>query len=297
MLLSTYNGEKYIKEQLESILNQKRVEVTCLIRDDGSTDGTREIIREFCSKYANFHYFFEENVGVVESFNILIQNSIVDKYRWVAFCDQDDVWLENKLYNAVTYLKDNFKQGKPMLYCSNLNVVDSDLNFIRKMRRKTPKYTKKTALVQNIATGCTCVYNQVAVEMYRKAVGVRMEFHDYWMFLICLYMGSVVYDDNAYILYRQHGNNVVGSRNKSLRKAVNNLLAHNGERRVDMLNDFLNLYKDELSDCDIVAIRMVVDYRCSLIARLRLVLSPNYRGYSIETTLGFKIRGLLGKIY
>ena len=96
VLLSLYNGEKYVKEQLDSLMNQT-ISVDVLARDDGSSDRTVEIVDKYTKEHNNIRLIKGENIGFVNSFNLLMMNEIVDDYQWIAFCDQDDVWLPDKI--------------------------------------------------------------------------------------------------------------------------------------------------------------------------------------------------------
>ena len=103
VLMSTYNGEKYIREQIESILNQKKVKVHLLIRDDGSQDSTIEIVKEYANKYPNVSVYAGKNIGIGNSFMELLRNAPEADYY--AFADQDDVWLDGKLERAIELIK------------------------------------------------------------------------------------------------------------------------------------------------------------------------------------------------
>lgn len=295
VIMSTYNGEKYLCEQLDSILKQKGVNVSVLIRDDGSTDATVTLLKRYCSEHSNVSFYDGMNIGVVKSFNHLMMNHQLDDFKWIAFADQDDVWEEKKLIRGISLLE--MYEEIPGLYCSNLQVVDSALNKICMMHVKKPMFNKFTAVVQNCATGCTCVFNQKALEVYRKGIKSRMEMHDYWMFLVCVYFGVVVYDKAAYIKYRQHAKNVVGVSKKNILKALRNIIKIDCGKREKMLKDFLSVYSSNL-DCRSRKILLpLITYKTSVISRLKLIFSPCYHGYSINVTFGFKLRAILGKIY
>ena len=123
VLMSTYNGEKYLKEQIESILNQENIEVDILIRDDGSTDNTLNILENYTQKYKNIRYYTGENLRSAKSFMNLLFT--VKEYDYYAFSDQDDVWKKNKLYTAVSKLKEGYD-----LYGGKKSIVDSELNIL-----------------------------------------------------------------------------------------------------------------------------------------------------------------------
>lgn len=299
VLLSTYNGEHFLIEQLDSIKNQEDVNIHCLIRDDGSTDDTLQILSKYCVLHPEFEFYAGTNIGVINSFNELITNMIVDDYDWISFCDQDDVWQKRKLISAIKYLNMESYNSLPVLYCSNLTIVDKNLQQTDFKWRRPPNFNKTTALIQNIATGCTEVFNRSAVALYRKGIGSHMEFHDYWMFLCCVYMGKVIYDFNSYILYRQHDANVVGAKKKNMISAVRHITKQhrkNGNRQITLM-DFIKCYGPFLSNSEINTIYRIITYKESVTSRLLLVLLPRYRGSSWKVTVGFKIRALTGAIY
>lgn len=295
VVLSTYNGEKHLKAQLDSILCQT-IPVTLLIRDDGSTDNTMNILTEYSKKHNNIILLKGENVGVIQSFSILLSNQIVDDFRWVAFCDQDDYWKSNKLYEAVTSLSQR-DYNKPLLYCSNLDIVDCELNHIRYMRNYHPTPNEYKACIQNIATGCTQLFNQKAIEIYREGINNVTEMHDYWMYLICVYFGEVIYDNSSYILYRQHNSNVIGAKNKNIKTYLNHIQSYSASIRCKMLAGFYDSYSKLLSDKQKRILKRFLNAEKKWTSRLAVFFSMKYIGYDIKTTLGFKSRVLLGKIY
>lgn len=210
VLLSSYNGEKYLAAQLESILAQDYEEISILIRDDGSTDHTLDIIQYYASKYANIAYYVGENLGVQQSFFQLMQHA--DKMAdYYAFSDQDDVWLPEKIRQAVQLLEKQ-DQSLPLLYASKTTLVDAELKEIS-IRKKEVKIGPEfgNALVENVCTGCTEVFNRRLLELVTKQTPTYAIMHDWWLYLCATAFGQVYYDVNSYILYRQHGNNQVGS--------------------------------------------------------------------------------------
>ena len=155
VLLSTYNGEKYIKEQIESILNQKEVEIALLIRDDGSTDKTIQILEELAMNNENITVYKDENLGPARSFMDLIEKS--DEYDYYAFSDQDDVWKPKKLISAINKLKEY--NNTPALYMSALEIVDTNLKYIE-TKKVEGNFTLEGEIIKNFATGCTQVFNK-----------------------------------------------------------------------------------------------------------------------------------------
>ena len=121
ILMSTYNGKKYLKEQMDSLLSQTYKNIEILVRDDGSSDGTGEILETYQKQHSNVRVYLQENIGLVDSFFWLLEQSDAG---YVAFCDQDDIWKPEKIERAVEKLE---QVKGPALYCGNKMLVDADL--------------------------------------------------------------------------------------------------------------------------------------------------------------------------
>ncbi len=224
VLMSTYNGEKYLREQLDSLLNQKGVISDIFVRDDGSCDETKNILREYEEKHSNIHLFFGKNIGVGNSFMNLIYTA-PDDYDYYALSDQDDIWMENKLAKAVEMLETSGK----FLYASNQECVDKNGRSIG-LRYKDDEYihlTPYSIMSENMLAGCTMVFNNeffrlISQESNRPSVALlKNRIHDVWLAMCASLFESIVYDKNAYIKYRQHENNVVGAKEGFLKKVKN----------------------------------------------------------------------------
>lgn len=281
VLLSTYNGEKFLCEQLDSILSQRDVEVNILIRDDGSSDSTPEILKNYEKSNCNVNICLGGNVGCAESFRILlnIAYNMGNSYNFYAFADQDDVWLPEKLYTACKKLK-TLDRDLPCLYCSNLRVVDEDLNYIGMKYKKEQKLISKgESLVCSMATGCTMVFNHRVLEIFDAYPPKRMIIHDLWILHTCIFLGDVLYDDNAYILYRQHERNVIGAKMTfwSQIKVKSKSLMHLFSEHENELEakELLRCFSPLLSIEDKALIRILADYRKSWRNWWRLLLGKN----------------------
>ena len=210
VLLSTYNGQEYLGEQLESILTQKVEHLDILIRDDGSTDNTIAIIKEYMIKNENIFFYTGENLKSCRSFFDLISKAS-DNYDYYAFADQDDYWLPDKLSKAIEKL-DTVKEGKVALYCSNVITTDENLDPIKTVcSKKEIKINFKNAVFENIVIGCSCVINNELFLLIKQHIPDRCYMHDWWCYIVASYYGEVIYDYNSYILYRQHTGNVLGT--------------------------------------------------------------------------------------
>lgn len=219
VLLSTYNGVSYVKEQLESVLGQTDVDVSLLIRDDGSKDNTVQLIESLYGNDSRLSVICGQNVGSAGSFMDLIHKAATmdARYDYYAFCDQDDVWLKDKLSAAVEAL-DNQASDKPSLYMGAYQMVDSTLHPIPTVLKK-PTINLPAALAANSATGCTMVFNKALLDLLASQSPKDFIMHDYWAYLVCLSVGGYVYyDETTHILYRQHEHNVIGGRGDSFVK-------------------------------------------------------------------------------
>lgn len=212
ILMSTYNGEAYLEKQLDSIILQTYPNIKLLIRDDGSSDGTLEILERYSNNYKCISYYQGENVGVIKSFFDLLYNSD-DCAIYFGFADQDDEWLPQKVERAVKMIKGKNTE-KPILYCSDTYIADEMLNIIKKDNKK-PSPSWGNALVQNICTGCTAMMNHSLRDIVKQTKPENIVMHDWWLYLTAELFGMVCYDNRAYIKYRQHGKNICGVRRNS----------------------------------------------------------------------------------
>lgn len=303
ILLSTYNGEKFLKEQLASFLIQGGVEQKVLVRDDGSSDSTITILRKFQSEHPEVVADIIEgkNMGSTISFCELMREAYSkysSKFDYFAFADQDDYWLEDKLCKAVEKLEP-LDNAKPNMYCSDKIIVDSKLEAIPGIRPAKVELTKGRALARNVATGCTMAFNRRALELFVTRKTEFIKIHDHAIFLICSFLGNVIYDENAYIKYRQHGHNQLGGmdtardRMRDRMKKKGNLSEHLLERTATA---FLDTYQDLLSDDDKKLIRLMTEYRRSFFNRIHLFFSSDIAKESFEDNMFFKLKVLIGGV-
>lgn len=225
VLMSTYNGEQYIREQIDSILIQKDVEVYLLIRDDGSEDNTPLICKEYMDEYSNINFYQDYNIGVGKSFIELLE--VAPKVDYYAFADQDDVWLEDKLIRAVTNIESiKEKYDKPVLYTSNQVLVDRNLNPYGMRFAKKPRHDLTQEVVSNSLSGCTMVMDlslrNIIIDKKNKPQDyfLNTRLHDTWVMIVANIVGVIIYDDSSRILYRQHGKNVVGVKTLSFTQKI-----------------------------------------------------------------------------
>lgn len=303
ILLSTYNGEKFLKEQLASFLIQGGVEQKLLVRDDGSSDSTITILRKFQSEHPEVVADIIEgkNMGSTISFCELMREAYSkysSKFDYFAFADQDDYWLEDKLCKAVEKLEP-LDNAKPNMYCSDKIIVDSKLEAIPGIRPAKVELTKGRALARNVATGCTMAFNRRALELFVTRKTEFIKIHDHAIFLICSFLGNVIYDEKAYILYRQHGHNQLGGLDTFKDRAADrikkkgNLNEHLLEKTA---KSFLEAYQDLMNEEDMELINQFVTYRSGFVKRLRLFFNREISKERFEDNFFFKLKVLLGGV-
>lgn len=214
ILMATYNGEKYLKEQIDSILNQTYKNIQLIISDDCSTDKTREILKKYEQNDKIKIFYQDKNLGYIKNFEFLLKNVESDLYM---LSDQDDVWKKEKVEKSVEKLKEENVD----LVFGDLEVVDENLNTIYKSFNKYMKLERKInkcigdyklQYLYNCITGCTILSKK---ELLDKILPLpsksKYMVHDYWMGLMVALNGKIGYMKEPYIEYRQHGNNQIGT--------------------------------------------------------------------------------------
>lgn len=295
ILLSTYNGEKYLKEQIESILNQDEVEVSLVIRDDGSTDDTIKIINSFNSE--KIKLIAGQNVGWKKSFFSLLRIIGVDAKAFYAFADQDDIWMPDKMISAVRMIADT---EIPTAYHSNVSIVDENGTFLANRFTDTfePNTKLPYAFFDSLALGCTMVFNSELLAVAKKHIPEVDTQHDAYVFALGYLLGQVVYDRNPHIKYRRHGSATSGF-SKISNSGQPSILARYKKYKKGPKNSFsiraqeiLRGYKDEVREDDVKIIKVVANYRGNWYDKFLLLCSPKLKATGLRRTLELKYRAL-----
>lgn len=293
--MSTYNGELYIEEQINSILQQKNVKVDLFIRDDGSKDKTLEILDSYTKKWNNIHVIKGENLGVGNSFMELLY-SIGCEYEYYSFADQDDVWLPEKLNHGIEQIKE---EKVPCLYTSNQKLVDKDLNRLGMRFEKPPGIFYKQILCKNDVSGCTMVWNKdlqiLLTDTGRRPSKALLKnrLHDVWVIMISSVVGKVFYDNGSFILYRQHEKNVVGVKKESIIKKWMTKTVDSTKRngRSLLCKEVYLKYGDKILDAKCKQLLDIYgNYQNDWRKKIRLLQDKDITNYTGESVFGLRIK-------
>lgn len=218
VILASYNGEKYIEEQLNSLLRQKGVNIQILVRDDGSTDKTQRILEDY-KKRGKIQWYTGAHLNVKLGFFDLMKKAEKIEFDYIAFCDQDDVWDEDKLIIAVNMLN-QYNKAELNLYYAGQRLVDEKLCFLEEHFLNQQR-NNHARFVLNDAAGCTMVFNRTLLNKINEYLPEFILMHDAWVVKVCLGLGgNLIVDQETHIMYRQHGNNVVGLKNNFKSKLI-----------------------------------------------------------------------------
>lgn len=297
IVLSTYNGEKFLNDLLNSLLAQDYPNIAILIRDDGSKVNTINILR--CHEgLFNIEVLYDKNIGLIESFFELLKRT-ADEADYVAFCDQDDVWVSDKISRAVAQLEERVPPGIPGMYCSRYNIVDESLKIIgySQIPKRGPSF--ENALVQNIATGCTVVINREARLKIVRELPQVVIMHDWWIYQVVSAFGIVIYDSYPTVLYRQHASNVVGESGSLTMKWARRLVRFVRQGRLNLVvqaQEFLRIYGEELSGEKNSLLKNFVSKRKGLWSRLKYAAECKVHRQTFLENVALRILIILNRI-
>ncbi|MDD2888679.1 MAG: glycosyltransferase family 2 protein [Aliarcobacter sp.] len=255
ILLSTYNGEKYLKAQLDSLYSQSHQDFKLIVRDDGSTDRTKEILNSYNIKLIDS----SENFGVKKSFEKLLKYaSKNNEAKYFMFCDQDDVWNNDKIETTLKKMQELEKlygNEIPILVHTDLEVVDKKLETLSdsmwKSEHINPKAnTLNKLLIQNTITGCTIMINR-NLAIKSLSISSKAIMHDWWIGLVATTFGKIGFIEESTMKYRQHGKNDTGAKTYDYKFIINKLKKLgdiNVDKNISQAKEFLEDYKEELDE-------------------------------------------------
>ncbi|MBP3702263.1 MAG: glycosyltransferase family 2 protein [Lachnospiraceae bacterium] len=254
VILSTYNGEKYLAELLTSILTGTYKNILIEVSDDGSTDRTLQIIEEYQKKYPEkiIVHQNEKNLGYTKNF---LQAAARSKGDYIMFCDQDDIWLPDKVEKTLAKLKEvEGSENIPVLVFTDAWLYDTKKGvttglFHESSHLNVKKVDISHLLIENKCIGCTVMFNK-RVRAYIQVLSGKIRVHDWWIALICSSFGKIAYLDEPTLKYRQHGGNMIGgtsfgsyfmNRLRTLKEQRQTVV-----RSVEQAEFFYDLFADEL---------------------------------------------------
>jgi glycosyltransferase involved in cell wall biosynthesis len=299
IVMTTYNGEKYVGEQIESILDSNFQDFELYIYDDGSKDSTMSILRGYEAKYPDKIHAQQNdvNLGVTMNFLQALGRTTTD---YIMFCDQDDYWKSNKISLTLKRMRNiEVQQGKdePIAVFTDAQVVNTDLSIIHNsfmtISHLNPTKTDLPhLLMENKLIGCTVMVNSALRRILQgHKLPKEAKFHDWWVGLIASSMGKIVYINEATLLYRQHGGNVVGgtgfasyikNRVHTLQKQKDAILAL--ERQAA---EFLEIYEDIIPNKERDIIRCFANlHQVNFFRRRKLMLQYGFLKSGIVRNLG-----------
>lgn len=277
VLLSTFNGSAFLRQQLDSLYSQTYPNIRILARDDGSSDTTPRILELERSAGRIELLGNNTNLGAAQSFFTLLQHAAATDTDFVAFCDQDDVWLPEKLACAVSALS-AIPNERAAMYCSRLEIVEADLRHLG----VTPAPRQigfGNALVESITIGCSLVLNRKALELVSRNLPNKVLIHDWWCYLVLSCFGEIVFDDRAPVKYRQHGNNAFGAASGTLNRLGRNLRRFGwGDGRhwqSEQAAFFMTTFGDSIPPLQRGILDQFVEARSSWPQRLKLALTKD----------------------
>lgn len=295
VMMSTYNGEKYIREQLDSLFGQKDVKLHLLVRDDGSKDNTIEVLEEYNKKFGNMTILKGKNVGAARSFHdaVLYAATQMEPFDYYSYSDQDDVWFDHKLSTSIRHIDPASMQ--PQLFYSPAILVDSKLNPIK------PNNTRiVNCLGANIASshslGCTQVFNKalldriVVINDFIAEVDYKtyVPLHDAWTALVAYSIGKVEVGETPLMFYRQHEANVIGGNDRGIKKLFHRIKRYtSGDmKKSTKCRIILKLLQAEIPEKNLKLLESCAYYADSFFKRIKLAFTPEIYHYGIIDNAG-----------
>lgn len=295
VLMSSYNGEKYIREQINSIFTQKgQFEIDLWVRDDGSVDQTQNILQEYANR-GLLNWYTDKNLKPARSFMDLLQRCGI--YDFYAFADQDDFWMPDKLEKGIDALQNS---EIPALYCANAELVGSSLESLgRNVYRQIPKIDFFTLCCAGGLLGCTMIFNrELARIILEKQLPEQMVMHDFYVAIVCAAMnGKIVFDETAHMKYRQHNENVVGVPHgiwKTIYARISDIRYKEPVSIAVQSKEVLERYGDELSKDKKAWLEKISTYKNSVFARMSLSCSLKTKYINKNMSLKIRLSILLG---
>lgn len=292
ILMSTYNGYDYIVEQIESIYEQTYNDFQLYIRDDGSDKEFVEKLKKMREEY-HFVLFEGENIGFLKSFMCLLDQ--VDDAELYAFADQDDIWLADKLENAVKWYADNKKDNIPQLYHCAYEVIDDEKNVYSTFYFPNEQYDFRRSITENHYSGFAMVINERLREYMLKADIDKIGYHDWWAAMIVQAFGQAYSDKKVGALHRTHGDNVTTFNLFTRTKWLVSTLKEESEIHIRSC-EFKRCFGKELNEKNKNILGLFARNKYSLMIALKKCLYPKRWRPVLSSEVIMRVLMLIGKI-
>lgn len=296
IMMSTYNGGENIIRQVESIINQEKVDVSLLIRDDGSDDNTLKVLKKIEKDFDNVNVVYGKNIGWKKSFLDLVYQASLN-YDYYGFSDQDDIWFSDKVSALINAMETDPTSMPKLAHCNSLS-VDGELKKRNEQETRTacpPNF--KAAIATEYFQGCGMLWNKQAMELVRLYRPENEDLaHDYWIGLVCYLFGKVYFCEEPkfyHIRYEDNSSedgNVWKGRLKRLKKFISKSKVY-----MNPSEDLYKGYYSLLNREQLSFIKEVILYRVSLLNKIKLIVDRSFIRPSTIATLLFKTSILLNK--
>lgn len=298
IMLSTFNGEAYLEEQLNSIYLQKTdCRIHLLVRDDGSKDSTRSILEKWRNRLNIQMLYDEQSLGAARSFWKLLQ--CVPDADYYAFVDQDDIWDSDKIETALKAME---MDSGPLLWCSNCRIIDKTGKIVKQqMQEKEPIMTIPSQLVCGSVQGCAMVFNMAAKDLVLRKNPQIIPMHDIILMLYLLAGGKVIYENRPLFSYRIHEYNTVAKEGKTwIQKLKSTTRLWFGRENRNAISALANqILLDDREELSYEVYRYLEELGAcphSILKRLRVIVNPLSITHHKRGLRSFRIRTLLGVI-
>lgn len=291
ILVSTYNGEKYIKQQIDSLLNQTYSDIKIFVRDDGSNDNTKKILEDY-KKYKNIVVKYGNNLGYGRSFLTLLYE--VDTGAYWAFCDQDDVWDKDKIKNAISHLE-KMNPNIPNMYVHDFYITDEHLNELEKYGNSIGGYDFRMSITECLHMGFSTVFNSEFRRLMLSGNINNIPSHDWWAELIAMEFGNIYIDNYIGAWHRRLdisiSENNISNRVKWFRKAIS------GKSEISYITkEFFRVFSGDMNEKDKKILKMFVNEKYNWNSTIKKVFYPKRWRTNFASEIIIRLLMLLGKI-
>ena len=277
VVMCTYNGAPYLRQQLDTIINQTYPIHELIVQDDQSTDDTMAILVEYAARYPFMQiHRKQQRKGINDNFYSAMAYATGD---YIALSDQDDIWHSNKLLTACMALRE-FPEEEPNLFSSNSNIVDSHGEFKKVLRDYDIRYRYGNVLYGACLQGCSMVFNKKAVELFSKHIP-HFTYHDVWMLYICVYFGNFIYWRSPLFDYRIHSSNAIGlatiKKNSFWSRIKNVFFTERDEKKVESAIEFQREFEKSFTDCQKKIIADYISYPTCFQSKFHVLFGKQFK--------------------